>query len=388
MKNYLILIICALSFNLDAQTYTSLQLQGSGSPEAVVTAPVGSTYQRSDGGNNTVLYIKETGAGNTGWVAVSKGVLRDADNDTKVDVEESADEDIIRFDVLGVEQMQLNSAGELGIGAAPTASFDLSIADGLRLTGRASFRGAGSTLSTAASRLQFFNTTSSGEFNFLLPDSDTFSLYNPLGTKTQSWSSTGSRFTSHLNATSTETLSLLHYKSTPLDDDYQSVTAYGMDSAGDTTAYSEIRFVSENVTNTTEDGRMNFMIADNGTLTNAMSLKTAGNIIGSSTITTTVGGRLLGSYPTVASATNVTLGEANCFAVTGTTTINTLVTTGWTAGSKIELHFSTSLTVNDNDTSSGNIKLAGSADFSATSDDILSLTYDGTDWRESSRSAN
>ena len=45
-------------------TWTS----GSGSPEGVVTAPVGSLYSRSDGGLLTSLYVKESGSGNTGWV--------------------------------------------------------------------------------------------------------------------------------------------------------------------------------------------------------------------------------------------------------------------------------------------------------------------------------
>jgi hypothetical protein len=44
-------------------TWTS----GSGSPEGVVTAPVGSLYSRSDGGLLTSLYVKESGSGNTGW---------------------------------------------------------------------------------------------------------------------------------------------------------------------------------------------------------------------------------------------------------------------------------------------------------------------------------
>ena len=42
---------------------------GTGSPEGVVTAPVGRIYLREDGGANTTLYIKESGTGNTGWVA-------------------------------------------------------------------------------------------------------------------------------------------------------------------------------------------------------------------------------------------------------------------------------------------------------------------------------
>lgn len=50
-------------------TGTVQMLSGSGTPEGVVTAPVGSTFQRSDGGAVTSFYVKETGVGNTGWVA-------------------------------------------------------------------------------------------------------------------------------------------------------------------------------------------------------------------------------------------------------------------------------------------------------------------------------
>ena len=46
---------------------------GTGSPEGVATAPVGSRYARIDGGTNTATYRKETGSGNTGWVADSAG---------------------------------------------------------------------------------------------------------------------------------------------------------------------------------------------------------------------------------------------------------------------------------------------------------------------------
>lgn len=48
---------------------TTLGLQGSGSPEAVVAAPIGSRFSRVDGGAGTTLYVKESGGtGNTGWV--------------------------------------------------------------------------------------------------------------------------------------------------------------------------------------------------------------------------------------------------------------------------------------------------------------------------------
>jgi hypothetical protein len=42
---------------------------GTGSPEGVTTAPVGSLFLRRDGGASTTLYVKESGSGNTGWVA-------------------------------------------------------------------------------------------------------------------------------------------------------------------------------------------------------------------------------------------------------------------------------------------------------------------------------
>jgi len=42
---------------------------GTGSPEGVVIANVGSLFLRTDGGASTTLYVKQSGTGNTGWVA-------------------------------------------------------------------------------------------------------------------------------------------------------------------------------------------------------------------------------------------------------------------------------------------------------------------------------
>ncbi len=44
-------------------------LAGSGTPEGAKSAPVGSIYLRSEGSAGTSLYVKESGTGNTGWVA-------------------------------------------------------------------------------------------------------------------------------------------------------------------------------------------------------------------------------------------------------------------------------------------------------------------------------
>jgi hypothetical protein len=42
---------------------------GSGSPEGVLSAPVGMLYLRTNGGTTTTAYVKESGTGNTGWIA-------------------------------------------------------------------------------------------------------------------------------------------------------------------------------------------------------------------------------------------------------------------------------------------------------------------------------
>lgn len=42
---------------------------GTGSPEGVVKADIGSLYRRTDGGASTTLYVKESGASSTGWIA-------------------------------------------------------------------------------------------------------------------------------------------------------------------------------------------------------------------------------------------------------------------------------------------------------------------------------
>lgn len=51
--------------NFGGVTWTA----NTGSPEGVFTALVGSLYSRTNGGAGTSLYVKESGTGNTGWVA-------------------------------------------------------------------------------------------------------------------------------------------------------------------------------------------------------------------------------------------------------------------------------------------------------------------------------
>lgn len=51
-------------------TGTTLETSGIGTPEGVITAVVGSMFRRIDGAAGTRLYWKNTGTGNTGWVAI------------------------------------------------------------------------------------------------------------------------------------------------------------------------------------------------------------------------------------------------------------------------------------------------------------------------------
>ena len=96
----------------------------------------------------------------------------------------------------------------------------------------------------------------------------------------------------------------------------------------------------------------------------------------------TVSGRVRASQGAdVSSANDLTLGvDGNFFKITGTT--------NWIAGNCITLLFSGAPTVKHN-TAAGagfaSLYLAGGADFSATADDLLTLVYDGTVWRETAR---
>lgn len=59
----------AMTRDVGAATTNPYLTTGTGTPEGAVTAPIGSLYTRIDGGASTTLYIKESGTGNTGWIA-------------------------------------------------------------------------------------------------------------------------------------------------------------------------------------------------------------------------------------------------------------------------------------------------------------------------------
>jgi len=65
----------ALRIGFNAGAFGANYFQGSGTPEGVVTAAIGSWFSRSDGGQATAVYYKESGSGNTGWIGVSGTIL-------------------------------------------------------------------------------------------------------------------------------------------------------------------------------------------------------------------------------------------------------------------------------------------------------------------------
>jgi len=49
--------------------FSAIWAFGAGTPNGVVSAPIGSIYSNTTGGAGTSFYVKESGTGNTGWVA-------------------------------------------------------------------------------------------------------------------------------------------------------------------------------------------------------------------------------------------------------------------------------------------------------------------------------
>lgn len=58
------------NIKLAINEYLEYNRVGTGTPEGVITANIGTVYHRLDGGASTSLYVKESGTNtNTGWVA-------------------------------------------------------------------------------------------------------------------------------------------------------------------------------------------------------------------------------------------------------------------------------------------------------------------------------
>jgi len=83
---------------------------------AAISSPAtGLLVYQTDG--TTGFYYNAGTSGTPNWLQLSSKLidqLTDADNDTKIQVEETADEDTIRFDVSGSEAMIINADGDIG----------------------------------------------------------------------------------------------------------------------------------------------------------------------------------------------------------------------------------------------------------------------------------
>ena len=58
------------NFDTIYSAFNSIVLYGSGSPEGVVTASIGTLYEDQNAGGTGLVYVKKTGSGNTGWETV------------------------------------------------------------------------------------------------------------------------------------------------------------------------------------------------------------------------------------------------------------------------------------------------------------------------------
>lgn len=91
----------------------------------------------------------------------------------------------------------------------------------------------------------------------------------------------------------------------------------------------------------------------------------------------------------VASTSAMTFGDdGNIFVITGTTTVQTISSVNWQAGSVITLIFQSTAGVKHGAGNSGNNKqilLNGSTDLPGAANNTLQLVYDGTQWQELSR---
>jgi len=109
-------------------------------------------------------------------------------------------------------------------------------------------------------------------------------------------------------------------------------------------------------------------------------------------LTEFLGRSMVSRGTTTAAAADLTLPfDGNSFIISGNTTINAIITTGWIAGSEIKLVFTGSPTVKNNTAGGAGtapILLSGGIDFTASNPCVLTLIYDGTNWQESGRSIN
>ena len=96
------------------------------------------------------------------FVNVALATFQDADGDTKIQLEESADEDKIRFDTAGSERMIIDNSGNVGIGiTSPKTNLDIASATGAVLTLTDTRTVA--TTNDLLGKINFYNADASGD---------------------------------------------------------------------------------------------------------------------------------------------------------------------------------------------------------------------------------
>ena len=138
------------------------------------------SFPTSDGSTSQALITD--GSGVLSWSNITTTTITDADNDTKIQVEETADEDIIRFDVAGTERFRmqnsrlevLNTGRSVFIGEGTGTNDDLSNNDNVFLGYQAGLNNTtGNTGVAVGKQAMYSNTT--GLSNTALGESSLFS---------------------------------------------------------------------------------------------------------------------------------------------------------------------------------------------------------------------
>lgn len=110
-------------------------------------------------------FLRATAGGAAEWAEPSVTLMQDIDADTRIQAEESPDDDVIRFDVAGHQAMWIDSLGRVNVhGASDTSQLTL-YKDSTSYSSHVSFQGSGTTYNIGtpdADRLRVW-TSAAGE---------------------------------------------------------------------------------------------------------------------------------------------------------------------------------------------------------------------------------
>ena len=237
----------------------------------------------ADGNANQVL--QTDGSGAVTWATVSSGStdsISDSDGDTKIQVEESSDEDKIRFDTAGTERMIIADDGKVGIGTS-TPSHALDISGDLRVRGNDIRDNSGNPAITmdGSAQVTIPNDLTLGNDLKLLSDSskiyfgadsdvnlshnhnDGFTL--EMGGTNYSGDPKFIIYSTYTAGNGGSTLEMYHNSASPANNDVLgSLSARGKNSGGGAHMYGLLDLEIKDVTDGSEAGALQFYAATNG----------------------------------------------------------------------------------------------------------------------------